>query len=250
MSMNNYSKIKAFISKYFPKFAIRPVVKYIMPIVRPLEKRFTKKIEYSKDYYETDYHGKRFNLKQKSFNEIMAEWEKEGFKTELYDVIEKLDIENSNDTQWLEVGCMHGKTVWWVNELYSKIKYHLFDFSEVAIDWCNEMNPIPDQTKIWVGDIIDIQYNENRLDDFFDYITCIDVTEHLPKDIYLKGISEMFRVLKYGGILILKQGISVSPEHINVLSEEKLVSDFQDAGFDYMKKLPERYHIFTKNEDK
>jgi len=102
----------------------------------------------------------------------------------------------------------------------------MFDFSKTAIDWIKKNNPIKNHTVLGVGDIQKISYEGNDFNNFFDVITCIDVTEHLPSKIYKKGIRELFRVLKPSGILIVMQGNSNNIEHINVRTEKQYILDF------------------------
>ncbi len=241
-----YFSLKNRIGNLLPGWFTRPFVKYIMPAIRPIERFFYRGINYSKDFYENEYHSDIFKLEERSYDEIINEWEKEGFKRELVDMLNDFSKSIAANGNWLEVGCMHGRTVWWLYELYPDMKYYMFDFSERAIEWINKNNPIPDGTIVWEGDICDITHKDESFNNYFDYITCIDVTEHLPTDVHRQGIREMFRVLKPGGFLFLRQGISVFPEHINVLSESQLVSDFEEAGFVLSEELPNRYHVFTK----
>jgi len=243
---NYYILFKRAIGKILPKKVIKFIVDNIMPVFRPIEHKMVKKIEYSQQYYDDNYHTQKGALDKRSFIQVMDFWEKQGFKDELFTVLKQIDIPGDRKLDWLEIACMHGKTVWWIAEKYSNIFFYMFDFSQIAINWVSKNNPIPDRTIVWTGDIVDIRNEENRFEKFFDFISCIDVTEHLPKEIYHQGIKEMYRVLKPGGYLILKQGISVSPEHINVLTEEQLVTDFTNAGFIFVNDLPRRYHLFTK----
>lgn len=56
-------------------------------------------------------------------------------------------------------------------------------------------------------DILDINYEDN----FFDFILCSHVLEHIPED--RKALSELFRVLKPGGKAILQVPIDEMREH-------------------------------------
>lgn len=241
-----YTQLKVKVGKILPSWAIKFIVKYIMPLIRPLERLVTKEIDYSKEFYDEVYHKDKLGLDRNSFEQIMAKWEREGFKVELYAVFDQIEISENRELKWLEVACMHGRTAWWLGEKYNNVFFYMFDFSKTAIEWIKKHNPIPERTLVWEGDIVNIQYNNQYFNAFFDFITCLDVTEHLPEDVYKEGIREMYRVLRSGGFLILKQGISVQPEHINVLTEERLVADFEKVGFVYKKSLPRRYHLFTK----
>lgn len=65
-----------------------------------------------------------------------------------------------------------------------------------------------------------IKYHNESLDylhfkdEFFDKIYCISVIEHLSRDVAFKGIKEMVRVLKKGGLLIITMdhdGANINP---------------------------------------
>lgn len=122
----------------------------------------------------------------------------------------------------------------------------MFDFSKIAIEWCKKYNPIPHRTTIWQGDVRDISYNGNRFDAFFDVITCLDVTEHLPQKLYTRAIKEMRRVCMLGGLLVVKQGNVPLREHINILDEVALVKDFEKRGFTKIDELPNRCHVLKR----
>lgn len=81
---------------------------------------------------------------------------------------------------------------------------------------CGDLYPTSD-TIVRV-DITDIQYNDN----YFDFILCNHVLEHVPNDI--KAIKELYRVLKSGGYAILQtpysQMISNSFENIEINTKE------------------------------
>lgn len=72
------------------------------------------------------------------------------------------------------------------------------------------------------------------------------MTEHLPFKIYKKAIKEMFRVLKPGGQLIIMQGVSNIPEHINIRPKNEYLNDYRKNGFKLIKKLPYRHYLLTK----
>jgi len=59
-------------------------------------------------------------------------------------------------------------------------------------------------------------------DKYFDKVYCISVIEHLPEDIAFKGIKEMARVLKKGGLLILT--LDNDGPHVNL----KLANKYQE----------------------
>lgn len=205
-----------------------------------------KFIPYSKKWYENEYHFKVLHLDKVSYKTIMNYYERTGYKRRLFDVLESINLPSDTNYKWLEVGCHFGKTVFWSAEKYSNMTFYMFDFSEVAVKWIEKNNPIPNKTIVWQGDIQDISYNNNKFDDFFDIITCIDVTEHLPLHIYKRALKEIYRVLKPSGRLIIMQGTSTLPEHINIRPEKLYLSDILNSGFKLIRKLPHNHYLFTK----
>jgi len=213
---------------------------------RPLFYRLQTKIEYSRDFYENEYHkGGKYRLHERTLADLMQEWEAMGWKDKLYRCLDTVSVPLS-PKRWLEPACHHGKTAFWAAERYPDTCFYMFDFSTPAVEFCKKFNPIPDRSVIWQGDLTDIRHGGESFDGLFDMITLLDVTEHLPTDIYRKTVAELFRVCMPGGWLLLKQGHEILPEHINILSEEQLVSDFVSAGFRLVQRLPDRTYLLTK----
>ena len=98
---------------------------------------------------------------------------------------------------------MYGKTAFWMAERYPQFGVWTFDFSERFVEHCRVHNPIGDRLHIWQGDCTRICDGKERFDSFFDFGTCIDVTEHLPADVYRGLLRELARVIKPGGHLLL-----------------------------------------------
>ncbi len=235
--LNNIIETK--ISKIIPE-----IIKEKLNLIYFKLRSYLTGINYSKEWYETEYHLNIYQLDKRSYDEIMSIWEKKGYKNRLYEVLNYIKV--PQNAKWLEVACHHGKTAFWCAERYKDITFYMFDFSSTAIEWIKNNNPISDRTILWAGDIQNIAFKDNNFDDFFDVITCIDVTEHLPSKIYKNGIKEMYRVLKPNGILIVVQGNSNIPEHINIRTEKQYILNFLKKGFKLVKKLPNRHYYLTK----
>jgi len=215
--------------------AIKRVYDKCITLVRP-------KIAYSKTWYDEVYHPAI--CAGQDFHEYVKTWQE--YVRRIDEVLVALDLPGEKITNWLEVACMQGKTAYAILQRYPHVHMYMFDFSETAVDWLRKNFPTNYKWTLWRGDIRNIRNGDATYDGYFDVITCIDVTEHLPGEIYIDGIGEMYRVLKPGGCLILMQGNTHQPEHIHILSEEELVRDFCARGFDYIKTLPHRHHLFTK----
>lgn len=205
----------------------------------------TLEFEYSQKWYDQSYHLGRIETNKKNFIEIENMYRKTGYHNRFETVFSKIPIP-SYSVDWLEVGCHLGLTSFWIKSRYPKVNLFMFDFSEESIKWCKREFPFRDTSVIWQTSVENIELHNNNLTNQFDFITCIDVTEHLPDLIYKKMISELFRVCKAGGKIILMQGIAPNIEHIHVLEEEQLINDFLSAGFKLINRLPHRHYLFQK----
>jgi ubiquinone/menaquinone biosynthesis C-methylase UbiE len=204
-----------------------------------------EKFVYSQEWYDKAYHIGRVGVDHRTFQDVRKQYELAGYQKRLYHVLKEVSIPNQ-PINWLEVGCHLGLTACWIAEKFPKSTLYMFDFSEASITWCKKWFPYKERAVIWQGSVESIRLPENPLDGTFDFATCIDVTEHLPDEVYRKLIHELYRVLKPGGCLILMQGIAPNVEHIHVLSEEQLVGDFCSAGFVLVKELYDRHHLLQK----
>lgn len=221
------------------------VPKGVRNLLRPVFCRLQTKIIYSRDFYEDDYHRGAYRLHERNLDDVMAEWEGLGWKQMLMKVLDSVSVP-LDPHRWLEVACHHGKTAFWLAERFPDTTFYMFDFSATAIDFCRRYNRIPERSEIWVGDVTKIQKGKMSFEGYFDAVTLLDVTEHLPPAVYRATISEVYRVTAPGGYLLLKQGHEVLPEHINVLSERKLVRDFCEHGFQLAQVLPDRHYLLRK----
>jgi len=205
------------------------------------------RFEYGRTWYDSGYHVKLGEISDGKAARLEY-WEAEGYRTRLMKVCDELDrhVAFSTPTRYLEVACMYGKTAFWMAERYPQFGVWTFDFSERFVEHCRVHNPIGDRLHIWQGDCTRICDGKERFDSFFDFGTCIDVTEHLPADAYRGLLRELARVIKPGGHLLLMQGNTVQVEHIHILSEEELVADVEQAGLRWVATLPERHHLFER----
>jgi SAM-dependent methyltransferase len=202
--------------------------------------RFT----YSREFYEEGYHQRL----AEHAGTTLDYWEAQGYRDRVMRVCDALDshVTFAPHTRYLEVACMYGKTAFWMAERYHQLDVWAFDFSERFVEATRAANRIGDRLTVWRGEVTDIHLGEQRFEAFFELATCIDVTEHLPDNIYRRMLAELARVLRPGGHLLLMQGNTVAVEHIHVLPEEELVRDVEAAGFALADTLPERHHLFTR----
>ncbi len=103
----------------------------------------------------------------------------------------KLNIKNANI---LDAGCGEGHLLKKMEEIIENNFYYGIDVTPVAIKQCKHRCPFAD---IKVGNLVDTQYPNDK----FDVIICTEVIEHMIK--YQQALTEMKRILKPGGILII-----------------------------------------------
>lgn len=205
------------------------------------------KFQYGQDFYEHGYHAKLERLTRGQGTRLEY-WESLGYRARLMKVCDALDryVTFPARTQYLEVACMYGKTAFWLAERYPQFEVWMFDFSEKFVEHCRSHNPIGDRLHIWQGDCTNIRYGSNSFNAFFDFATCLDVTEHLPDSVYRALLRELRRVIKPAAHLLLMQGNTVQVEHIHVLPEDELIANVEEAGFTWLATLPERHHLFVR----
>jgi ubiquinone/menaquinone biosynthesis C-methylase UbiE len=98
-----------------------------------------------------------------------------------------------NSEKLLDLGCGEGHLL---NYLNSKIKmeYYGIDLTEVSVNSAKKRCP---WAKITLGDASKTKYPNS----YFDFIACTEIIEHIPN--YLKVFSEMSRILKTNGYLVI-----------------------------------------------
>lgn len=233
------------LSMRIPRCLVKYVPSVILNPMRPIVCKILGKVKYSRAFYENDYHCENYRLDENDFESLMRKFEESGQKAELETVINHIkDI--AKPKTWLEAGCQFGKSTFWLSKHYNSTKFYMLDFAEIAINFINKHNPIPERTIVWRGDITNICKDNFKFDNYFDFISLLDITEHLPKNIYYKAISEVFRVLKPTGYILLKQGNTILSEHINIRWEWQIVRDFKKAGFILERRLPHRHYLMRK----
>ncbi|MFX0133230.1 MAG: class I SAM-dependent methyltransferase, partial [Candidatus Hodarchaeota archaeon] len=213
-----------------PRWIVKCIPNIILDPMRPIIGRLIGNIYYSRHFYEEEYHSKGYCLHHCTLGILMKRFEEAGQKAKLYEVLDKINDLPKFKT-WLEAGCQFGKSTFWISERYPSTVFYMFDFAEKAVNFIRKHNPIPERSVVWQGNITNVCYGNTKFDNFFDIVSLLDITEHLPKNVYYKAIYEIFRVLKPSGFLLLKQGNEILPEHINIRWEWQLIRDFKRGGF-------------------
>lgn len=96
----------------------------------------------------------------------------------------------------LDVGCNVGAWLKDCSERYPSARLAGADINATALEKARENVPGADLRRAGAE-------NLPFPDGHFDYVTCIEVLEHLPADLRSAAFREMYRVLKPGGRLIL-----------------------------------------------
>ena len=164
-------------------------------------------------------------------------WEEMGFISKYVNDNEKV----------LDLGCGNGR----LYELFQDktIDYCGVDFSEKLIDIAKKRYP---QFKFQVADALNLPFPA----DYFDKVFSIAVLHHIPsKELRLKFLQEVRRVLKPEGILVLSVWHFNSFKNIKfflnflflrIFSRKKI--DSGDAFIPWGKKLLRYVHNFSKKE--
>ena len=202
------------------------------------------KFVYGRAVYEGPYHRDSLKLDRRDPEEVLAEWEERGYRQRLRDVW--AGMPKAIGGRVLEVACHHGKSAFWMLEDFPRIEQmHMFDFSRVAIEHCKRYEKHRAKTTIWCGDVTDIWTR----DEYYDWITCLDVTEHLPPKVYKAMLRELWRVCKPNRYLVLMSGSDQQcVEHINLMRDRDLLADFVAIGWRHIASMAHRHYLLHKGK--
>ena len=149
---------------------------------------------------------------RKSFNRYAVEYD----KTNCCDHAKKLyaniikEVESVNFTSMLDVGCGTGELINIIKSKNDKAKYYGLDLSENMIKVAE--SKLGNNAMLAVGDSENLPYEDSE----FDLILCNDSFHHYPNP--EKVLSEMYRVLKDNGYLIIGECAQpiISREIVNI----------------------------------
>ena len=107
-------------------------------------------------------------------------------------------LKNLNNKSLIEIGCGQGDAIKELNSELSldKLKYVGIDISKEGIKKGKINYP---NGSFLVGDCSSLEYKKNS----FDAALCLGVLHHLPDP--MGGLSELLRVTKKGGIIMLRE---------------------------------------------
>ena len=145
---------------------------------------------------------------------------------------------DSDELNILDFGCGCGRIILYLKHLFPEMNFYGTDIDSEAIYWCQEN--IKDYGDFKVNNFLPpLSYNS----DFFDFVYVISVFTHLPQDMENAWLSELSRVVKPGGYLL----ISTHGEHFWDSAPNDAKNKFFEKGFEFIKGkqtdgLPDFYH--------
>jgi len=193
--------------------------------------------EYAK--YLLEKTRKNYNLIAEDFSSKRAKpWEETKFLFDNYLIPgEKI----------LDLGCGNGRYYLFVKD--KRVDYFGVDSSERLIEIAREKYP---KGKFQVGDALNLPFPGN----FFDKVYSIAVLHHIPSEkLRLKVLSDIKRVLKPGGLLILttwkfhqfkEYYLILKYTLLKLIGKSKL--DWGDIFEPWGKKIKRYYRCFSKKE--
>lgn len=113
-------------------------------------------------------------------------------------ILKNLSIQNKNNLNILEIGCSTGWRLHKLQEIYSENNYYGLDPSKEAIDLGNGV--INNNVKLNVGTCDEMKIYENNK---FDIILVPFVFMYIDRELLLKSVFEIDRILKNNGKLII-----------------------------------------------
>jgi ADP-heptose:LPS heptosyltransferase/SAM-dependent methyltransferase len=149
----------------------------------------------------------------------------------------------------LELGFSNGRTLYYMSKKFPEA---VFD----GIDWMGSLIKIKPFIKSLCGNVNDLYTcNLNKFeqieDKVYDFITSLDVFEHLNTDDYNACLKECYRVLKPDGMLYVYIGKPESCSHINRRPDIAAIHEICASGFWFLKRVPDNDHgllVFRKRE--
>jgi len=157
-------------------------------------------------------------------------------------------LKNINKDSILDIGVGNGYIEKLINEKYKKVNLFGIDISSYSI---NELNK-KYKHGFKVGNIKKIRFSDLK----FDLVICLDILEHLTNQELNRGMTEIYRVLKKDGCLIISVPInentkdSKSNRHLTVFNYKVMDNLLDNHKFkiiehDYLYAYSHLYYLKT-----
>jgi ubiquinone/menaquinone biosynthesis C-methylase UbiE len=159
------------------------------------------------------------------------------FKTAHNMLFREIESVNSGYFKVLDVGCGTGELTYKIKAHFAEAEVHGADLSKTMIEKAEKKNHAR-LVSFKIGDVEDLPYD----DDSFDVITCSHSFHHYPNK--EKAMSEMYRVLKPNGRLMIVDGcmdvlfgrivfkiVEWMERHVYHLAGEEFRQIYRKSGF-------------------
>jgi len=171
---------------------------------------------YDADWYDEEYHGDKMSPEA---------WKPPGLdghpeRDRLF--FRRLGV--GPGKRVLECGCGGCNGLWMMQEEFGCDRLAAFDFSRVSVEYCRHWLP---RVATWVGSAEHLEWEDGA----FDIIVAKDFTEHLTLNAYFMFLREIRRVMAPGGAVGVLPGMTLRPEHINILPPITVAHHLMQAGF-------------------
>ena len=172
--------------------------------------------EYSPEWYSgLEYHGQFLSSNPKPTTGDHPERDWAAYETALT---------KPND-HILICGCGCGDNACLLTEKGCGDNLTLVDFSAAAVGFCKR---VFSKATCYMADVSSMPFLS---DGSFDLVSALDVTEHLPHDVYLMFLKEIYRLCRPGGRVLILPGLTKRPEHINIVYPMAAAHDLMKVGF-------------------
>jgi len=172
--------------------------------------------QYSADWYANKYH-------RNPLEEQMTDPGPGQYKERDMELINIMGIKNGDSI--LIPGCGKANNVSLLKSMYKELRITGIDWSETAIRFCRHVFP----------EFVFMQYGIADLtlpNESFDHVLAIDFTEHLSLADYVAFLAKCCHILRSGGMLGILPGLSVRPEHINLIYPPTIAQHVEQHGFE------------------
>ena len=175
---------------------------------------YAEPFEYSSDWYDRIYHERKHHEEYDAKPDMHRIRDENCYR----------DAEVRPEDDILICGCGGGNNAWSLVNTFGCRKLTLVDFAPAAVAHCQRNFPF---AKALVADVSALPFDDNS----FDLISALDITEHLPEQVYKLFLREALRVCRPGGRMVVLPGMTRRPEHVNLIPLDALAKDLWQVGF-------------------